>query len=38
VYAQEREQAERLHRAYVNLLREVGTDQGKLALRATLPQ
>jgi arylsulfatase A-like enzyme len=37
VYAQERAQAERLHRAYVDLLREVGTDEAKLAQRLELP-
>jgi arylsulfatase A-like enzyme len=37
VYAQERGQAERLHRAYVDLLREVGTDPAKLSLRTELP-
>jgi len=37
VYARERAQAERLHRAYVDLLREVGTEEAKLALRLDLP-
>jgi arylsulfatase A-like enzyme len=37
VYAQERAQAERLHRAYVDLLREVGTDETKLVQRTELP-
>ena len=38
VYAQERAQAERLHRAYVDLLREVGTDEAKLVQRTKLPR
>jgi arylsulfatase A-like enzyme len=38
VYSQQRAHAERLHRAYVDLLRNVGTDEAKLALRTELPQ
>jgi len=37
VYAQERGQAQRLHRAYVDLLRQVGTDEAKVAARGELP-
>ena len=37
LYAQERAQAERLHRAYVDLLRNVGTDEAKLVPRTELP-
>jgi arylsulfatase A-like enzyme len=38
VFARERAQAERLHRHYLDLLREAGTDQAKLALRTELPE
>jgi hypothetical protein len=38
LYAQERAQAERLHQAYVDLLREVGTDEAKVVQRARLPK
>ena len=38
VYAQERAEAERLHQAYVDLLRNVGTDEAKLTQRAELPR
>jgi arylsulfatase A-like enzyme len=37
VYEQQHAHAKRLHRAYVDLLREVGTDEAKLALRTELP-
>jgi len=38
VYTRERAQAKRLHCAYLDLLREVGTEEHKLALRAELPR
>jgi arylsulfatase A-like enzyme len=38
VYHEQRAQAERLHRAYVDLLRAVGTDPAKLSLRTALPE
>jgi arylsulfatase A-like enzyme len=37
VFAQKRAQAERLHRHYLDLLREVGTEEAKWALRTELP-
>jgi len=38
VYTSKRAHAERLHRAHVDLLREVGTAEAKLALRTELPE
>jgi len=37
LYATHRQEAERLHRAYLDLLRRVGTDPQKIALRSQLP-